>query len=100
MQVWHPGELKRDSVVYNKGRKAKDYQIRLDNEGNAIVSETVWKRLQEVSIQFIVLNEVSDPPMQIAGFFEGEKQSPVVYKEIAGAISEIFPPGVNLSERK
>lgn len=92
----HPGELKKGKKLYNKGRKPKDYYIRLDNEGNCIVSDTVLKRLKEVNANFIVLNEVPDPPSQSLSFKEGSYRSEAVYKEIDGAIKEIAPPGVRV----
>lgn len=58
--VSHPGDPRT-------GRRAKDYPIHLDSEGDSIVSETVWRRLREADAAgqrhgFIVLNEVPDPP--------------------------------------
>lgn len=59
--VPHPGDPRT-------GRKPKDYHIHLDENGDALVSETVWRRLQEAQASglsahgFIVLNEVPDPP--------------------------------------
>jgi hypothetical protein len=95
MLVTHPGELKsRFGKTLNKGRKPKDYRIRLDNDGNCIVSEVVWKRLQEAGASFIVLNEVPDPPNQSLSMQEGTYHEPAVYKEIAKAVHEVAPPGV------
>lgn len=96
MQIPHPGEFKRNKKLYNKGRRPKDYQITLDNDGNAIVSETVWMRLQEADTSFIVLNEIKDPPSQLVGFVEGRVKVPAIYKEIQGAIKEIAPPEVRV----
>lgn len=93
--VEHPGEIKSFLKTKNKGRKAKDYHIRLDNEGNCIVSEVIWKRLQETGEDgFIVLNEVQDPPVQYAGFILGTVETPPIYKKIEGALREIVPRGV------
>lgn len=94
--VPHPGETKSFMRTHNKGRKPKEYRIVLDNEGNCIVSETVWSRLREAGANFIVLNEVQDPPPQIVGFKEGPEETPAVKKEINKIIREIAPPGVTV----
>lgn len=62
--VQHPG---------GKGRKAKDYHVHLDSNGDTIVSEAVWQRLQQATRgkksehSFVVLNEVPDPPDLLVG---------------------------------
>lgn len=62
--VPHPG---------GNGRRAKDYHIHLDSNGDSIVSETIWQRLQEAKASglsghsFVVLNEVPDPPRLVVG---------------------------------
>lgn len=95
MLVPHPGELKsRFGKTLNKGRKPKDYRIVLDNDGNCIVSETIWKRLQECNASFIVLNEVPDPPSQSLSMQEGSYHEPAIYKEIAKVVHEVAPAGV------
>lgn len=54
-------------------RRPKDYHIHLDSNGDTIVSETVWLRLQEANKgqtkkhEFVVLNEVPDPPDIVVG---------------------------------
>jgi hypothetical protein len=93
--VPHPGEIKSFLRTKNKGRKPKDYHINLDNEGNCIVSETVWKRLLEANVKnFIVLNEIQNPPTLSIGMQEGTFEVPAVYKQIGEAIRAIAPPGV------
>jgi hypothetical protein len=95
MLVPHPGEIRsRFGKTLNKGRKPKDYRIQLDADGNCIVSETVWKRLQEAGGNFIVLNEVPDPPNISLSMEEGSYHEPATYKEIAKVIHEVAPPGV------
>lgn len=95
MLVPHPGEIRsRFGKTLNKGRKPKDYRVVLDNDGNCIVSETVWKRLQECGASFIVLNEVPDPPNQTLSMQEGSYHQPATYKEIAKAVHEVAPAGV------
>lgn len=91
--VPHPGEIRGLFRTRNRGRKPKEYHIRLDNEGNCIVSETIWNRLQEVGANFIILNEVIDPPVQTLGFLDGIVETPSVKKEVNRAIKEIAPPG-------
>lgn len=95
MLVPHPGEIRSKwGKTINKGRKPKDYRIALDSEGNAIVSETVWKRLQEAGSSFIVLNEVKDPPPQILSHQDETVYTPATYIEIDKAVRELLPPGV------
>lgn len=64
--VRHPGGGKG-----NPNRKPKDYYVHLDSNGDTIVSETVWQRLQQAfrgqTLPFVVLNEVPDPPDLIVG---------------------------------
>lgn len=100
--VQHPGEIKSFLRTKNKGRKPKEYRIRLDNDGNCIVSETVWMRIQEAGAgsKFIVLNEVADPPTLTVGMHEGTYETPAMFKEIEGAIREIAPPGVKTYIRR
>lgn len=78
----------------NKGRLPKDYRIQLDAEGNAIVSDVVWKRLKEAKSTFIVLNEVPDPPAQFVYSREETVYTPATYVEINKAVREVAPPGV------
>jgi hypothetical protein len=82
--VRHPG---------GPGRRSKNYHIKLDLDGNCIVSETVWKRLQEAGANFIVLNEIKDPPVQVMGF-EDPIYKPATKTEIEGVIREITPAWV------
>lgn len=98
--VPHPGEFRRGLRTYNKGRKPKEYRIELDSDGNCIVSETVWMRLQEAKAPFIVLNEVLDPPKQTLGFNDGTVEVPATYKQIADVVREIAPPGVKTYIRR
>jgi hypothetical protein len=65
--VPHPGDPRT-------GRRPKDYFVTLDADGCAIVSETVWKRLQESVAAFphpnnhwVVINEVLAPPTLLVG---------------------------------
>jgi hypothetical protein len=54
------------------GGVPKDIRIHLDEEGNSIVSEGVWNELLRAkasglsSHEFVILNEVSDPPTIMA----------------------------------
>lgn len=93
--VPHPGEIKSFLRKKNRGRKSKDYHINLDHDGNCIVSETVWNRLLETKVpNFIILNEVQNPPTLNIGMQEGTFETPAVYKQIGEAIRAIAPPGV------
>jgi hypothetical protein len=76
IRIHHPTLADCTLIVRHPGggqRKAKDYHIHLDSEGDTIVSETVWQRLQEAKGSgqsphaFIVLNEVPDPPDLVVG---------------------------------
>lgn len=57
--IEHPG----DGV-----RRAKDYHLRLDSEGQVTVSETVWARIREAEVagqweeRFVLVGEVLNPP--------------------------------------
>lgn len=81
--VDHPGEIRGLFRTKNKGRKPKQYLIKVDNDGNCIVSETVWDRLQEAgTTDFIVLNTVEDPPTQTLNL------------NINQALQDLTPPGM------
>ena len=92
----HPG---RKDVNGNVLRRPKDYHIRLDANGDCIVSETVWDFLKEArdtgftSHEFIIVNTVSDPPAQVVGQ-AGPADEQRIYKQIQDAIEEIAPPGI------
>jgi hypothetical protein len=107
LRIYHP-EL-RDCILIvshpgddRTGRKPKDYQIRIDGEGHAFVSETVWMRLQQardsgLSIhRFIVLNEILSPPTQRIGVNdEGvEQERRRIYKQYQDIAQEFAPNGV------
>lgn len=95
--IHHPGEIRQGLFkVINKGRKPKDYPINLDNGGNAIVSETVWMRLQEAGAakHFIVLNEVPNPPTLVMGMRDGEYEEPAIKRQLHDAVADIMPPSV------
>jgi len=92
--ISHPGNA--------DGRKPKDYQIHIDHEGDAIVSEVVWMRLQEahgsgLSVhQFVLLNTVMHPPTQRIGINEQgvETERRRIYKQIQDVAQEFAPDGV------
>lgn len=93
--VHHQGEIKVNLFrTVNKGRSPKDYHITLDSEGNCIVSEKVWQRLQEAQANFIVLNEVPDPPTQYVSNRDTEVFTPAVVREVEGALRQLAPPGI------
>ena len=78
--VPHPGDRRT-------GRRAKDYPITLDDDGNCIVSEVVWRRLQEArksqlsTHNFIVLNAVENPPPIGIGWGPEKAQMIPTYRE-------------------
>ncbi len=83
--VRHPGNA--------QGRKPKDYQIRLDNEGDAIVSDTVWMRLQQAAPHaFLLMNEVPNPPTQYIN--GGQTEETRMYKLLQNIAQEFAPNGV------
>jgi hypothetical protein len=88
--VPHPGDP-------STGRQPKDYHLRLDGHGDAIVSETVWRRLVEARTSglsahdFLVLNEVPDPPAQSVGDVQAEIRR--TYRQVNSALAEVTPPG-------
>lgn len=60
LAVPHPG---------GDGREAKVYKIRLDARGDAIISDTVWARLEEARRfgwphELVIANVVGTPPRQ------------------------------------
>lgn len=93
--VPHPGDAAT-------GRKGKDYVLRLDSEGNVIVSETVWTRLQEAQAAganhgFIVLNEVADPPtinVTQGGAVTDPLLTQPTYEQVGDIAAEFAPPGM------
>ena len=94
--VPHPGN--------KNGRKAKDYHIHIDNEGESIVSNTVWGRLMEArksgysAHQFILLNTVLRPPTLGIGvntdIFGVNTEEKKIYKQIQDVAQEFAPNGV------
>ncbi len=92
--VPHPGSYKR---------KAKDYHIHIDNEGDALVSDVVWGRLMEAKKagaghQFILMNTVLRPPTQGIGvntdIFAIEQEEKRIYKQLQDVAREFAPNGV------
>lgn len=81
--IQHPGDPAT-------GRAAKDYHVRLDGDGTAIVSETILRRLREANAPIIALNEVADPPTQILGGSAARRR---IMREIDGALRDLAPPG-------
>lgn len=77
LRLRHPTARSTKLIIPHPGggeinRLPKDYHINVDNEGYAIVSETVYKGLQECSgfgfdHQLTFVNEVSKPPTQGLG---------------------------------
>lgn len=74
LRIHHPEIRNATLMIHHKGdvakrRAPKDYEIKVDAHGDALVSETVWRRLQEAYADtphgFYVLNEVKSPPAQV-----------------------------------
>jgi hypothetical protein len=86
--VPHPG---------GDGRNPKDYHVRLDANGDCIVSETVWFRLEEARLsgvsphEFIVLNEVLNPPS--INVNDGSFLNKAVYRQVAEEVKKVRPNG-------
>jgi hypothetical protein len=92
---------KRDCVVQipHMGRSQaghpKVYNVRLDGQGDAIVSPTVWSRLQEAlgllgsPNIFLLLDEVNTPPTLIVGKTTGRDQR--VFRMSEGVMREQTP---------
>lgn len=87
--VPHPGDPRT-------GRRPKDYHIRLDSDGNCIVSKVIWKRLEEAKNSglsphnFVFVNIVTSPPTQGVG---GQPEHRRLFKQEQDALREIAPPG-------
>lgn len=104
--VPHPGN--------ESGRKPKDYRIHIDSEGDSIVSERVWQRLQEAKAsglsphEFIVMNEVPDPPTLVMDnnknghSVQTVRQTPqgVSDDELLTIAQRFAPPGVNMNIKR
>jgi hypothetical protein len=94
--VPHPGNT--------QGRKPKDYHVHIDNEGDAMVSETVWKRLEECRAsglsdhKFILMNTVLRPPTIGIGVNtdngQVDQERKRVYKQINDVAQQFAPNGV------
>ena len=80
----------------------KDFHIRIDSEGNTIVSETVWRGLQECKgygfdHQLAYVNEVANPPTQGIGFQPPTEQPNI---ERVGTIREGSPSFIEKMKRE
>lgn len=74
----------------------KDYVLNLDGNGEVLVSETIWKRLQEAGAGFDLLNAVKRPPKQTVSMSAaGFAADAMVAREISDALVQIAPPGVS-----
>ncbi len=78
LRLHHPTLTNTTLIVPHPGggavnRLPKDYHIRLDGDGNAIVSKVVYDGLQECAgfgfdHGLIFVNEIDNPPTQGVGF--------------------------------
>lgn len=108
LRIHHPDLRNCDLIVPHpgnaQGRRPKDYHISIDNEGDAIVSETVWMRLEEARHsglsphKFILMNTVLDPPTQGIGVntdrFIVDTEQKRIYKQMQDVAQEFAPDGV------
>lgn len=92
--IAHPGDA-------STGRKPKDYFVPIDSEGNSLVSETVWMRLEQARESgvsphtFFIIGDTENPPPINLGFgMSPTAQQQEVYRQMQDAIEEIAPPGV------
>lgn len=94
--VPHPGDPA-------SGRRPKDYRLRIDADGDTIVSETVWRRLEEARgsgaspHEFFVLNEVAAPPktrLTVGG--SARVDDVPTMRQVGDALAEIAPPGTRV----
>jgi hypothetical protein len=99
LRIHHPTLRNCVLVVPHPGMpNPVDIHITLDNEGDAIVSETVWQHLLEarqsqLSVhEFILLDVVEHPPTQGIGWGETERKR--MYKQMADVAREFAPDGV------
>jgi hypothetical protein len=87
----HPGNA--------QGRRPKDYHIHIDNDGDAIVSETVWMRLEEARgsglspHKFLLMNTVLDPPTLVIGDGAPTERKRM-YRQMQDIAQEFAPDGV------
>ncbi len=114
LRLHHPTAKNTTLIIPHPGggtinQYPKDYHIRMDNEGNTIVSKTVYDGLQECTAfgfdhKLAYVNEVAKPPTQGVGF-QPQKEAPNI--ERVGTTREgspsyienlkrdgIIPPGV------
>lgn len=93
--VPHPGKVENGKQVY----RAKDIWVRLDENGDCLVSEGVWEQLLEAKTEgfspheFIIVNTVTDPPAQTVGDVSPESERRM-YRQVNEALQEIAPPGI------
>lgn len=82
LRIRHSSDTDKTIIVPHPGggvicRLPKDYHIRVGSDGTAIVSETVWKGLQECAgfgydHGLVFVNQVDNPPAQGVGFLPPE----------------------------
>jgi len=121
VRIMHPSLRGVTLLIEHPGggeRKAKDYHLRLDADGQVTVSETVWSRIREAEVagewgeRFVLVGEVLDPPplnlaspggrIEVARFYRQDKgrrgalrdATTEQVNEIKRAINESTPRGV------
>ena len=117
LRIHHPTE--RDVVLLvpvpaktpELGGTPKDIRIHLDENGDSIVSDGVWAELQRAKLsglsnhEFVILNEVPDPPTIMAGFIDPHQRVKRTKKmnsngnhdvDIQAIAQKFAPKGVNV----
>lgn len=93
------GILQIPVLAKTKTGRAKQVSLRLDSQGDALISQGVWDELVEAAKAFdgniglLVLNEVPDPPAQIIGDTPTELLP--TWQLEREAITQIAPAGVS-----
>jgi hypothetical protein len=102
--VPHPGFSVDNSSDSAGSRRPKDYYVHLNQEGDAIVSERVWQRLQEAGAGrvFVVLNEVANPPTLLVGGPPTETRAVRfdTNEELRAVAQQFAPPGVRMNVKE
>lgn len=108
LRLRHPTEKNKTLIVPHPGGgevnpRPKDYHIRLDGEGFTIVSEVVYKGLQECEAfgydhQLVFVNEVDNPPTQGVGIGGAPPESVPDFRRV-GTTREGMPSSIEKMKR-
>ena len=92
--LWEPGH--RDPTAQGGWRRPKLRPLLIDENGDTIVSKTVWDRLQaavaagRIVQEFMFLNDVASPPNLIVGN-RSPTITPMYERQVSDAIRQIAP---------